>query len=285
MQKTERVVRKWMRLFMMLGSLLLLFHGSTVFAKAAEAEVKWKVVTQEINEEQQYVYDGDKPDVTINGVFPDQTGNQWGFVDQGMVKDTESILVPNWNGWWHVVNGWVDWNSGIFDTTSGKYKFTNGKCEFPLNQTVEMSGSNGWYLVNGKADETYTGLAAGKDGIYWMTKGKTDSSKNGLVKDTIGVTANQGIIYLTNGKFNSSMDTVAKIDNAWWKVRNGIVDTTYTGLAKNENGWWYLENGKVRFDYNGVAQNENGFWYVSAGMVDFKYTGFAYSYYFVNSRA
>ena len=270
MQKTERVVRKWMRLFMMLGSLLLLFHGSTVFAKAAEAEVKWKVVTQEINEEQQYVYDGDKPDVTINGVFPDQTGNQWGFVDQGVVKDTESILVPNWNGWWHVVNGWVDWNSGIFDTTSGKYKFTNGKCEFPLNQTVEMSGSNGWYLVNGKADETYTGLAAGKDGIYWMTKGKTDSSKNGLVKDTIGVTANQGIIYLTNGKFNSSMDTVAKIDNAWWKVRNGIVDTTYTGLAKNENGWWYLENGKVRFDYNGVAQNENGFWYVSAGMVDFK---------------
>lgn len=118
-----------------------------------------------------------------------------------------------------------------------------------------------------------------------MTKGKTDSSKNGLVKDTIGVTANQGIIYLTNGKFNSSMDTVAKIDNAWWKVRNGIVDTTYTGLAKNENGWWYLENGKVRFDYNGVAQNENGFWYVSAGMVDFKYTGFAYGYYFVNSRA
>ena len=179
MQKTERVVRKWMRLFMMLGSLLLLFHGSTVLAKAAEAEVKWKVVTQEINEEQQYVYDGDKPDVTINGVFPDQTGNQWGFVDQGVVKDTESILVPNWNGWWHVVNGWVDWNSGIFDTTSGKYKFTNGKCEFPLNQTVEMSGSNGWYLVNGKADETYTGLAAGKDGIYWMTKGKTDSSQNG----------------------------------------------------------------------------------------------------------
>ena len=77
MQKTERVVRKWMRLFRMLGSLLLLFHGSTVLAKAAEAEVKWKVVTQEINEEQQYVYDGDKPDVTINGVFPDQTGNQW----------------------------------------------------------------------------------------------------------------------------------------------------------------------------------------------------------------
>ena len=51
MQKTERVVRKWMRLFMMLGSLLLLFHGSTVLAKAAEAEDKWKVVTQEINED------------------------------------------------------------------------------------------------------------------------------------------------------------------------------------------------------------------------------------------
>ena len=77
MQKTERAGRKWIRLFMMLGSLWLLFHGSAVLAKAAEAEVKWKVVTQEINEEQQYVYDGDKPDVTINGVFPDQTGNQW----------------------------------------------------------------------------------------------------------------------------------------------------------------------------------------------------------------
>ena len=99
MQKTERVVRKWMRLFMMLGSLLLLFHGSTVLAKAAEAEVKWKVVTQEINEEQQYVYDGDKPDVTINGVFPDQTGNQWGFVDQGVVKDIESDGRNEWKQW------------------------------------------------------------------------------------------------------------------------------------------------------------------------------------------
>ena len=55
MQKTERAGRKWIRLFMMLGSLWLLFHGSAVLAKAAEAEVKWKVVTQEINEEQQYV--------------------------------------------------------------------------------------------------------------------------------------------------------------------------------------------------------------------------------------
>lgn len=81
---------------MMLGSLWLLFHGSAVFAKAAEAEVKWKIVTQEINEAQQYVYDGDKTDITINGVYPAQTGNRWGFVDQGVVKDTESILVANW---------------------------------------------------------------------------------------------------------------------------------------------------------------------------------------------
>lgn len=285
MQKTDSRWRQCICLSVILGSLLLLWHGSFVSANAAEADVKWKIVTQEINEAQQYVYDGDKTDATMNGLFPTKGESFWGFVDQGVVKNTESILASNWYGWWHVVNGWVDWSSGIFDTTSGKYKFTKGKCEFPLNQTVEMSGNTGWYLVDGKAETGYTGLAANKDGIYWMTKGKVDSSFNGLVLDTIGVTAIPGFVYMTNGKFDSGKDTVVNVDNVWWKVRNGIIDITYNGLAENENGWWYLENGKVRFDYNGVAQNENGLWYVSNGQVDFKYTGFAYGYYFVNSKA
>ena len=271
----------------MISSMLLAFLMivSATPAKAGEASINWKVVSQEINTQNQYVYDGSKTDFTMNGMAQKKSDGRWGYVSNGVVAKTGSLLVPNWNGWWHVTNGWVDTSTGVFDTTTGKYLFTNGKYDMTANQTVVTSGNTGWYLTDGKAEQNYTGLAVNQDGIFWMTKGKKDTGKNGMVKDTIGVTPNGGWLYLKNGQFDPNYDSVESINNEWWKIRNGVVDMAYTGLASNSSGWWYLENGKVRFDYNGVAQNEYGIWCINGGNITFGFTGSAYGYYFINSVA
>ncbi|MFR7829988.1 MAG: hypothetical protein ACLU3F_00335 [Blautia wexlerae] len=50
----------------------------------------------------------------------------------------------------------------------------------------------------------------------------------------------------------------------WWKIRNGLVDFSYTGLAYNETGWYYLQNGLVDFGYCGSCPKamslESGTW-------------------------
>ena len=91
-----------------------------------------------------------------------------------------------------------------------------------------------------------------------------------------------------------------KADKNWYKVKNGVVDKSFTGFAENSNGWWYIEKGKVNFDktdvmkgtvkgenswwfvkggkvqfVNSVEKNSNGWWKITNGKVDFNYTGIA----------
>ena len=92
----------------------------------------------------------------------------------------------------------------------------------------------------------------------------------------------------------------SKADKNWYKVKNGVVDKSFTGFAENSNGWWYIEKGKVNFDktdvmkgtvkgenswwfvkggkvqfVNSVEKNSNGWWKITNGKVDFNYTGIA----------
>lgn len=280
----RRVTDKLMMLSAVIfaGMMLSVFLLS-VTASAGEPSVNWKVVSQELNDQDQYVYDGNKTDFTMNGVVQKSSDGRWGYVSNGIVINTDSVLVPNWNGWWHIVNGWSDMTNRVLDTTTGKYLFTNGIRDFTANQTIVTGGTTEWYLADGKVESGYTGLALAEDGIWWVTNGKKDTGKNGMVKDTIGVTPDNGWIYMKNGQFDPNADGVEMIHNDWWRIRNGVVDATYTGLASNSSGWWYLENGRVRFDYNGAAQNEYGIWCINGGNITFDFTGSAYGYYFVNS--
>ena len=80
---------------------------------------------------------------------------------------------------------------------------------------------------------------------------------------------------VVNGKVDFSCNSVEKNENGWWYIRGGKVDFNYTGIAKNANGWWRIVNGKVDFNCNSVEKNENGWWYIRGGKVDFSYTGVA----------
>jgi len=254
-------------------------------AHAAEAGVTWKKVTQGINEQNQYVYDGNKTDGTMSSrVLEKTSAGIWGYIDRGIVKNTDSILTPNGGGWWHVVNGWVDTSSGVYSTTDGAFEFVDGKLDFMANQTVASYRSQRRYLLDGKVDGAYTGLGTDENGIYWIAQGTVDESYTNVVKDTIGLTNSAGWLCIKKGVFDADADTIAKNENGWWKIRNGLVDFSYNGLAKNENGWFYVQGGKVNFSYNGVAQNENGIWYVANGKVDLGYNGHAYGYYFTGGK-
>ena len=127
---------------------------------------------------------------------------------------------------------------------------------------------------------SYSGLVANENGIFWADNGVVTTTKTEVVKDTIGITPDAGWIYVKNGVFDASANTIANNKNGWWMIRDGVVDFNYTGLAKNDAGWWYLQDGKVNFNYNGAVQNENGIWYVQGGNVKFDYNGHAYGYYF-----
>ena len=162
----------------------------------------------------------------------------------------------------------------------GVLGYTNGRLQVSENETAKNS-SKGWlFLRDGKADLSYSGLVANENGIFWADNGVVTTTKTEVVKDTIGITPDAGWIYVKNGVFDASANTIANNKNGWWMIRDGVVDFNYTGLAKNDAGWWYLQDGKVNFNYNGAVQNENGIWYLQGGNVKFDYNGHAYGYYF-----
>lgn len=173
---------------------------------------------------------------------------------------------------------------GMFGSVESKAEKT-GKASVDWKVIETDDGSGNPVVDEEKIASGYTGLVANENGIFWAANGKMSNTKTDIVKDTIGVTPDEGWLYLINGAFDASQDTVAKNQNGWWKIRNGLVDFNYTGLASNSSGWWYIQDGKVNFNYNGTAQNENAIWYVKGGAVDFNYNGAAYGYYFTGGRA
>ena len=85
--------------------------ASLVPAQAAtikKASVTWKAVSQDINDKDQYVYDTDKTDATMPSLVLSKSSiGVLGYIDRGIVqKNTGSLLVPNWEGWWHMKGGW-----------------------------------------------------------------------------------------------------------------------------------------------------------------------------------
>ena len=84
-------------------------------ATIKEASVTWKEVSQDINEKDQYVYDTDKADATMPSlVLPKSSTGVLGYIDRGIVqKNTGSLLVPNWEGWWHMKGGWKQDTNGL----------------------------------------------------------------------------------------------------------------------------------------------------------------------------
>ncbi len=103
---------------------------------------------------------------------------------------------------------------------------------------------------------------------YYYTDGRINTGKNSVIKDTAGALGAKGEwYYVVGGKVQSDFTGLANYsnDSGWWYITNGRVDRTVTTVAKNKNGWYYVKNGKVDKSYTGFAANENGSWYMVNG--------------------
>ncbi len=248
---------------------------ASVIPAHAESSVTWKIVSQSINSENQYVYDGSKTDSTMPGLVVYKASGIWGYVNDGQVQTAVSGLYANNNGWFKIENGWVNFSAaGLQQAGTGWYSFSAGERVWTDNGIVLQNSSGWWYIADGKVDFSYQGFAGNSHGVWWVgpqayavsstggTKGKVNFNANGVEKDS------------TNA-----------IDGGWYYVSGGCVDFAYTGIAQNSAGWWYIKNGKVDFSYNGASVNDSGIWYIKNGKVDFSYNGYAYGFRFSGGKA
>ena len=95
------------------------------------------------------------------------------------------------------------------------------------------------YVVDGKVDTSYNGIAKNKNGWWKCTKGKVDFTYNGLANN----------------------------ENGWFMIQSGKVDFDYNGLCENKNGVWVLEKGKVNFGFNGKYKFSGSTFNVKNGKV------------------
>jgi len=213
---------------------------------------------------------------------------------------------PDSSDWYYYKNGKIaedvtDVIKGTVNGVTGWWNVVNGKVTPGI--TVAKNSSGWWYIdKDGKVDKTYTGFAKNANGIWYMENGKLTRKTNGVIKDSKGAVGSSGTWYyvlsskvqedftgladyknasgwwyITNGKVDRSVNTVAKNKNGWYYVLSGKVQKDFTGLAdyQNSSGWWYIKSGKVDRSYKGLAKNKNGWFYLKNGKVDRSYTGFA----------
>ncbi len=166
--------------------------------------------------------------------------------------------------------------NGFAEENGSWYYYENGKIASGRNDVIEgtVNGTSGWwYVVDGKVQLNYTGVAnySNDYGWWYIKDGKVDFSCNSVEQN------NYGWWYVTGGKVDFSYTGVANYANdyGWWYVKNGQVDFSKTSIEPNNYGWWRVVNGKVDFSCNSVEQNDYGWWYIVGGKVDFSYTGVA----------
>ncbi len=199
-------------------------------------------------------------------------------VGDGFQQDADS------GDWYYYVDGKIDTSRndviyGSVDSVTAWWYVVGGKVQLTFTGLADYSNANGWwYIKNGKVDFTVNTVAQNKNGWYYVENGKVDFSYNGFA------TNSNGKWYIENGKvtFNKNSvikDTTGAIGSkgTWWYVVGSKVQSDFTGLAdySNENGWWYVEDGKVTFTKDAIAKNKNGWYYVKDSKVDFSFTGLA----------
>ena len=270
--------------------------ATPVFAN--EASVSWEKVEQGIDDNNEYAYkksDGTyKKDSTMSSAVIKQfNGSKYGYILNGKV----SLVTYGLYDWpfstYYIDGGWV--NTATKGTTwvdNQKWYFSiaNGKRVYTDNGTV-IAGSHTtnsgtyYYMNNGWYDGGYNGLAENENGIWYVENGQINFSKTSVVSDNIGLVGENEKVYVEKGKFTTSTGLYNDA-TAWYYVKNGIVDTSYTGLAANSNNkWYYVENGCVNFSFTGTADNENGTWYIKNGELDTSFSGSFNNIEFENGKA
>ncbi len=220
----------------------------------------------------------------IGGSGPDivKKDGVWTYTYNDEPDYSYTGLAKNSNGWYYIKDGVLDRSyTGFATNENGSWYMTNGKLTRKDNTVLKdekgaLGAKNEWYYVIGsKVQYDFTGLANYKNasGWWYITKGRVDRSVNTVAKNK------NGWYYVVDGKVRQTFTGLANYKNAsgWWYITKGKVDRTVNTVAKNKNGWYYVVNGKVQKSFTGLAnyKNASGWWYIKNGAVDRSYNGIA----------
>jgi len=220
--------------------------------------------------------------VVKTGSDIEKINGTWTYTVNGEPDYSYTGLAKNSNGWYYMKDGVLDRSyTGFASNENGSWYITEGKLTRKDNTVLQdtkgaIGTKNEWYYVVGsKVQSDFTGLANYKNtsGWWYITKGKVDRSVNTVAKNK------NGWYYVVNGKVQKSFSGLAnyKNENGWWYITNGKLNRSVNTVAKNKNGWFYVVNGKVQKSFTGLAdyKNESGWWYITNGRVDRTFTGIA----------
>lgn len=239
-----------------------------------------------------------------------KTDDGWAYVSDGRRQDYYSGLASGAGRSFLFKDGKVDVDySGEASDNRGSWYIENGEVAHSINGMIKI-GDLWRYVVGGKIDLNYTGVARNKDietpgeWIYFSNGAPDDSFtgvamafgnryyfKNGRLNNIYTGTASDGnnIWYISAGMPAVSTTGMVTSGNEVLYIRHGKVMTGFTGMALDSKSVWrYFENGKLVNDYTGIASNLNGWWYYSNGVIQRNYTGKAGDvrgiWYFVHGR-
>lgn len=184
------------------------FEGQEYMAKQVLAALPEKasdrVVKQNPNDGNWYLYDGDKIDTSYTGIAQNEYG--WWRIVNGKVDFNANGVYQNEYGWWYVKDGKVDFDyTGFASNRFGTWRIVNGKVDFDANgvtgeqkdwryvengkvitsmNSVCQNRFGWWKVTNGRVDFGYTGWASNQYGNWWISGGRVDFVKTALLRAT-----------------------------------------------------------------------------------------------------
>ena len=218
--------------------LVILFAGSI----SAQAKTKY-VVKSDANGVIGYYVDGEL-DTTFNGFAVSPIGNRYRMANGVIDKTYTCVINEGGQARYYRTGKWQMNFTGFAQSNTGnRYRFTKGVIDTSYTLAVKEGGVIRYYK-EGMWRKGFNGIAKGSTN-YWLFKsGSVDTEFAGLKWCTIN--GKKGWHFFKNGRFTLA-ETVAATNTAYYYVKNGTLDLSYTGYAMSkETGYFYqIVKGKA----------------------------------------
>ncbi|MGN0480179.1 MAG: hypothetical protein ACI4EV_01260, partial [Lachnospiraceae bacterium] len=195
-----------------------------------------------------------------NGIFKADDGNFYYYVDDEIDTTCNGLKKNVYDdSWWLIKDGVVNSDyTGFYENGAGKWYVITGKID--INFSGLAKEGDEWLCVkNGKCYPDYTGMLQNGGSWWYVVDGKLATDYNGLY------TNDGGTWFIKGGKIFSDSTGIFQIDGTdFYYVVNGRVAISHTGLVPNNNAFWYIKDG-VLTSVTGIVEIDGDSWYVVNG--------------------
>lgn len=223
--------------------------------------------------------------------WSNEDGGYYCYFDHGVLSNDYTGLAQSNNDWMYFINGKqsYDYVGLVLHTDGNWYYVENGYINWYKTGLVEYYGVM-YYVNNGVLDWSYNGFSEewnnddNTSSIYIVNNGQVNQSSNGLYYysdyDQWG--------YYTNGKFDSTFNSLVYYQGVWYNVYNGYIDFYMRCLTEYQGVLYYVNNGVVDWNYTGIYNDWSNptsgreAYYVINGAVNNSFSGYVqgHDYYY-----